>query len=270
MSFWDLFEKRNKKHTAAVFVDFEHWYIALDKNFGIKPDIKEFTDSLAKKYIVSEMTFFGDFSNPSLASEMHKIRGFTNKIVETNNGGGFFKKDFTDFIMLDHIYRSAFIDKDIDTYVIFTGDGHFSSAVLFLKNSCKKNVVVYGVKNAFSGQLKQAASSYEEIPFEQNKYAKQMEMILTNLYALECEHKNSRATFSKTVSVVAQRNEIDEDSVSAALQKLIDDGYITQYETLINKRRIRLIKANFESAARDGLFKPVKKLNAIKKQRNVK
>ena len=114
MSFLSLFKKKNNKR-AAVFIDFEHWYIALDKNFGIKPDIKSFTQALEKDYNIAEMTFFGDFSNPSLNAEMHRIRGFTNKIVETNNGGGYFKKDFTDFIMLDHIYRSACLDKDIDT-----------------------------------------------------------------------------------------------------------------------------------------------------------
>lgn len=72
--------------------------------------------------------------------------------------GGYFKKDFTDFIMLDKIYQTAYSDKDIDTYIIFTGDSHFTSVVLFLKNVCRKKVVVYGVKNAFSGQLMTAAS----------------------------------------------------------------------------------------------------------------
>ena len=73
---------------------------------------------------------------------MHKIRGYTNDIVETKNGGGYFKKDFTDFIMLDRIYQTAYTKKDIDTYIIFTGDGHFSSAVLFLSPPVTPSVLL--------------------------------------------------------------------------------------------------------------------------------
>ena len=254
MSFFSLFKNRNLKKMAAVFIDFEHWYIALDKNFNLKPDIKEFTNELEQQYIVSEMTFFGDFSNPSLNGEMHRIRGFTNKIVETNNGGGYFKKDFTDFIMLDHIYRSACLNKDIDTYVIFTGDGHFSSVVLFLKNSCSKEVVVYGVKNAFSGQLKQAASRYVEIAAPTDQTQKYYSLIFLNLYELEKEHKNPRPTFVKTVSAVAHKNSLPDVEVKAAMEKLIEDGYVTQYETLIGKRKVRLLKAHFAAAQKAGIF----------------
>ncbi len=254
--FTKLFAKKSIKKKAAVFVDFEHWYIALDRNFGLKPDIKQLSDELSEEYEICEFAFFGDFSNPSLANEMHKIRGFTNKIVETNNGGGHYKKDFTDFIMLDHIYRSAFLDKEIDTYVIFTGDGHFSSAVLFLKNSCKKNVVVYGVKNAFSGQLKQAASAFIEVPEKKKLLPVECEYVLKSLYELEKGQKNARPTFLKTVPAVAAKYNVKEEKVKLALEKLIEKGYISQYEVKINKRRVRLLKTDYEKAADDGIFKP--------------
>ena len=91
--------------------------------------------------------FFGDFSkNQSLREEMTKIRGFTNNIIETGNGTNRVTKDFTDFIMLDHIYQAAMSDRDdIDVFVIFTGDGHFTSVASFLKNKCKKEVEIYAV-----------------------------------------------------------------------------------------------------------------------------
>lgn len=254
MAFFSLFKKNKAKKRAAVFIDFEHWYIALDKNFDLKPDIKSFTNELEQHYNVAEMIFFGDFSNPSLNGEMHRIRGFTNKIVETNNGGGYFKKDFTDFIMLDHIYRSACLDKNIDTYVIFTGDGHFSSVVLFLKNSCGKEVVVYGVKNAFSGQLKQAASRYVEVGAVQDKTDIYSSMILSNMYAISQKHKNPRLTFTKTVEAVAQNNSVSETEIKTALEKLLADGYVTQFETLIGKRKVRLLKAHFVAAQKAGIF----------------
>ena len=176
--------------------------------------------------------------------------------METNNGGGYFKKDFTDFIMLDHIYRSACLDKNIDTYVIFTGDGHFSSVALFLKNSCHKEVVLYGVKNAFSGQLKQAASRYVEIPEEEtDPLLPCYEAIFLNLYSLHVEHENSRPTFSKTVSAVAEKSGLGEDNIKVAMEKLLEKGYVTQYETLIGRRKVRLLKAHFSVAQKDGIFK---------------
>lgn len=246
--------KKSKKN-AAVFVDYEHWYISLDKNYHIRPNIKEFTSNLEKEYNVKELVFFGNFSNTSLNSEMHRIRGFTNKIVETDNGSGAVKKDFTDFIMLDHIYQSAYSDKNIDTYVIFTGDGHFSSAVLFLKNVCKKEVVVYGVRNCFSGQLKQAANDWYEVPDEQDELLPYKKAVLSNLYLLESENKKVRVSFNKTVSAVAEKYNADPIMTKKALESLIKDGYIKPYETQIRFRKVRLLKTDFDKAEKDGLFK---------------
>ncbi len=246
----------SKKKKAAVFIDYEHWYIALDKNFHTRPDIVAFTDEIHSQFDVASLSFFGDFSNPSLNSEMHKIRGFTNTIVETNNGGGFYKKDFTDFIMLDHIYRCAYTEKNIDTYIIFTGDSHFSSVVLFLKNTCKKNVIVYGIKGAFSGQLKQTASRFCELPYPVDELAPYKQMVLSSLYALSCEHKNPRASFVKTVSSVSEKYSADEALVKSSLEQLISDGYVIQYEQMLGKNRVRLLRADFHKAKKDGVFKP--------------
>lgn len=239
-----------------MFIDYEHWYISLEKNFRLKPNIKEFTENLNKDYNVTDLVFFGDFSNSSLNNEMHKIRGFTNRIVETNNGGGFYKKDFTDFIMLDHIYQSAYTDKNVDTYVIFTGDGHFSSAVLFLKNVCKKNVVVYGVRNAFSGQLKQAATVWHEIPSEQDELLPYERMILVSLYNLESENKNARPTFIKTVDAASEKYNADKDMMRKAMESLISRGIVSQYEVQIRFKKVRLLKTDYEKAENDGVFKP--------------
>ncbi len=247
---------KRQRHKAAVFIDYEHWYIALDKSFHIRPNIKDFFNRINAEFDISEMTFFGDFSNASLNSEMHKIRAFTNKIVETHNGTGHYKKDFTDFIMLDHIYRTAFTHKDIDTYIIFTGDGHFSSAVLFLKQTCKKNVIVYGVKNAFSGQLKQTANSWHEIPSHEDEILPYKRMVLSSLYELACEHEKPRASFVKTVENVAARFNADGALVKKALEELIEKGYVVQYASKIGNKNVRLLRADFEKAKQDGIYTP--------------
>lgn len=250
------FLKRNKKTeqngNCAVFVDYEHWYIALDKNYHVKPDIGAFTDEIKKDYHISSYTFFGDFSNPSLQNEMHKIRGYTNDIVETKNGGGYFKKDFTDFIMLDRIYQTAYTKNDIDTYIIFTGDGHFSSAVLFLKNVCRKKVCVYGVKNAFSSQLKTAASFAKEV--EPDALQNSCKLLVESIYSLEKENRDARPTFMKTIDAVAAKNDVDKAILRQAMEQLFERKCISQYVKKIGKNEVKLLKVDYKTCEKYGYF----------------
>ncbi len=254
-SIFGFFRKADKKAgklNAAVFIDYEHWYIALDKNYHVKPDIQAFTDNLKKKYHISSYTFFGDFSNPSLQNEMHKIRSYTNDIVETKNGGGYFKKDFTDFIMLDRIYQTAYSNKDVDVYIIFTGDGHFTSAVLFLKNVCRKQVGVYGVKNAFSGQLKTAADWAFEI--EPDELAPLCRLLVESIYALETENKNARPTFMKTIDAVASKTGTEKALLKRAMEQLMDKKCVSQYVKKIGANEVKLLKVDYKLCEKIGYF----------------
>lgn len=255
MTIFSFFKKSKTEHsegTAAVFVDYEHWYIALDKNYHTKPDIRSFTDEIKKRYHIASYTFFGDFSNSSLQNEMHKIRAYTNDIVETKNGGGHFKKDFTDFIMLDKIYQTAYKNKNIDTYIIFTGDSHFTSVVLFLKNVCRKNVVVYGVKNAFSGQLMTAASACREI--EPDELAPVCRNIVENIAALEKENKDAKPTFMKTIDAVAGKFGLEKTQVRRAMDQLFDKGCLTQYVKKVGSNEVKLLRVDYALAERLGYF----------------
>ena len=168
--FFDFLIRKKKpavtkeKPKAVAFVDFEHWYIALDNLYHIRPDIKGWRDELNAKYDLQEIVVFADFSNPSLRAEIAHIREVTNVIIETQNSSPHITKDFTDFIMLDHIYQKTVSRPDIDVYVIFTGDGHFSSAVSFIMNRLNKPVVIYAVRDALSQQLRNTASEVFEVP----------------------------------------------------------------------------------------------------------
>ncbi len=234
-------------------MDYEHWYISLDRNYHTRPDLAAFTDEIKKQYHVVSYTFFGDFSNPSLQNEMHTIRAYTNDIVETKNGGGYFKKDFTDFIMLDKIYQTAYSDKDIDTYIIFTGDSHFTSVVLFLKNVCRKNVVVYGVKNAFSGQLATAASKSRVI--EPDELAGLCRAIIENIYALEQASKDAYPTFMKTIDAVAAKTGTDKTEVKRAMEQLLEKNCISQYVKKFGDKEVRLLKVDYKLCEKLGYFR---------------
>ena len=156
---------RNSKPSAIAFVDYEHWYISMYRMYSRKPDIRQWRSAVSELYDVHDILFFGDFSNPSLRAEISKIREVSSSIIETQNASSYHKKDYTDFIMLDHIYQRAITYGDnTDVFIIFSGDGHFSSAASFLVNRCGKTVDVYGIRDCLSTQLKNTASVTVEWP----------------------------------------------------------------------------------------------------------
>ena len=245
----------SQKPTASVFVDFEHWFISLDKLYHIKPKIKDWRDELAKKYELNDIIFFADFSNPSLRGEIQKIREITNFVVDTSNTGSFFKKDFTDFIMLDHIYQKAITSDTVDTFIIFTGDGHFNSVVQFLVNRCSKEVGIYGIKNAISNKLKASATWFIEVPASNEDIAEYYCPILDNLRRIEkARYKRIRPTFMRTVESVAKSNNVDEDIIKIALLQLIEKNYIHQTKERTGNKTINVLHTDWKSLRRDRVY----------------
>ena len=166
----------------------------------MRPDIKGWYESLAKRVNLTEVVFFADFSHKSLASEIQRIRPFSNKIIDTRNPAGV-QKDFTDFIILDNIYQKAMMSEGIDVFILFSGDGHFSSVVSFLKNICGKEVGVYGINGSFSRQLKETASWSETLPSEEELYG--------NIYVLifdELKNSKTMLTASSLTEAILKKN----------------------------------------------------------------
>lgn len=165
--------KASGKPVAIAFVDYEHWYISMQRMYGEKPDIRTWRAEISKQYNVKDILFFGDFSNQSLRSDIPRIREVSSSIIETQNASSFHKKDYTDFIMLDHIYQRVMTyGEDTDVFIIFSGDGHFSSVASFLVNRCEKTVVVYGVRDCLSNQLANTASIAIEWPEEKTRFSR--------------------------------------------------------------------------------------------------
>lgn len=165
--------KSTGKPAALAFVDYEHWFISMQRMYGERPDIRAWRAEISKDYNVKDILFFGDFSNQSLRSDIPRIREVSSSIIETQNASAFHKKDHTDFIMLDHIYQRVMTyGDDTDVFIIFSGDGHFSSVASFLVNRCEKKVVVYGVRDCLSTQLANTASVAFEWPAEKPRYSR--------------------------------------------------------------------------------------------------
>lgn len=213
--------------SAAVFVDYEHWYISLNNNYGIRPNIKGWFEELQSRVNVKELIFFADFSHKNLADEIGRIRPYTNKIIDTRSPNGT-KKDFTDFIILDNIYQKALLADDIEAFILFSGDGHFSSVTAFLKNIYGKEVGVYAIKGCFSRQLIETSTWTVALPFEADIYGLYFQKIFEYLKNEEDRNSKNLPTFVKVADAVAKDRKLERKKVVAALDKLIADGVITK------------------------------------------
>ena len=253
-----LFKKQNSENKRAViFVDYEHWYISFEKLYHKKPDIKAFRDELSQTYEIVDISFFADFSHPSLRAEISRIREVTGSIIETQNSSSHYKKDFTDFIMLDHIYQEALMRSNIDTFIIFSGDGHFSSVVSFLKTKCRKEVGIYGVKDAVSQALKGAADWTVEVSAEDQSLKQYGGMILKNLKAVQDKHKGknkAHITFWATAEAVSKAYDADKNEIANALRKMLEKGYLVQKYERYGTKRIKVITINWELCKKDEIW----------------
>ena len=240
-----------------AFVDYEHWYISLSKLYKQKPLIKPWFEKLSDEFKLEEVYFFGDFAGTSLKDEVPRIREVTNFIIETGSNSPHRKKDFTDFIMLDRIYQTAMNRDDIEVYIIFSGDGHFSSVAQFLRSKLKKTVGIYGIKDSFSQQLKNTATWTRELPAEDEKLRGYYSAILNNLQHLEEENTKGKKiypTFRATVEAVTRYYKLPYKEVRAALCDMIDKGYIAQKDIVTGGKSLRILDIDWKKAIRDGIW----------------
>lgn len=245
--------KKPKEKRIVAFVDYEHWYISLENLHSQKPDIASWFADMTKRGRVVDALFFADFSKNGLKDEIARIRSFSNKIIETRNPNPRYKKDYTDFIMLDNIYQRALSD-DVDIYVIFSGDGHFSSVASFIKNNLDKEVGIYGVGGAISKLLKDTSDWYVEIPDTKMKQRHISGLILSSIKRAEKNRLNF-TTFNSTVSYVADGHDLEREDVRDVLISLIEKKVISQKEIIVNKSdKLRVLTVNWPKAASLGLI----------------
>ena len=210
---------------------------------------------LAEKFDIKEMLFFADFSNPGMRAEIPRIREVTNLIIETQNTSPRYKKDFTDFIMLDNIYQKAFSSPEVDTFIIFTGDGHFSSVVRFLTQSCRKKVYVYAVKDGLSGMLKSVCTKAYETPTEQDIDVTYYSMIAKKLKEADTTGKRfPDPSFSSVVAAVSDHYGTDRETVKEKANKMAHAGYLTvTANKLSHNKRVSTVSLNEKKLASDGI-----------------
>ena len=249
------FKNKNGLPKAIAFVDYEHWFISMEKIHHAKPNIQAWFNDLKKKCNIVEVIFFGDFSKfREKEIETKRIRTFTNKIIDTYNPDAHHKKDYTDFIILDNIYQKAVTNQDIELFIIFSGDGHFSSAAAFIRNFCNKQVGVYGVKNCISKNLTNSADWTVEIPLVNEENESIYNFIFSSL-KIAMDKGNKQPTFMKTVEHVSGKYFIPIAKVKKCVIELIDQGYLIQSTEKTKQRDIiRVIRPDWKKIRQDGIW----------------
>ena len=253
-----LKSKKGKKPTALLFVDYEHWYISMTKLHKKKPNLMAWRESILERYDIKDLYVFADYSHPNLQVEIPRIREVTNMVIETKNNTSRYEKDYTDFIILDHIYQHAVSDKDVDCFIIFTGDGHFSSVVNFIRQKCGKEVGVFAVRFAASSILKSAASWFVELPEEERKPDPDMpymDLVLAYLKDREKKKEYPAMTLPEICRYVAKYAEVEEDKLKQAANKLITLGYAKRAEKITpDSRLVSIIEPDWDKMKKDDFW----------------
>lgn len=256
-----LFNSRSKgppqnERKAIAFVDYEHWYYGYRNRFHMDPDPIAWRKELDDQYKIEEIMIFGDFSYDGINSGLDKLRAISNTVISTQQPHDRHKKDMTDFIMLDYIYRVSAERQDVGTYILFTGDGHFQSVVKYLTQKLGKKVVVYGVAKSTSTRLKDVATEVHELPVAADVTKDRYRMIVDNL-AYVSTRNNIIPSFRGTVEAVARKNDVPEEEVALALREMLDKGLVVRKDRRVEfNRTVKVITANWEALIAEGLWEP--------------
>lgn len=245
-----LFGKKEKQ-TAIVFVDYEHWYYGYNNIFSMKPNVEEWYRELTEEYNVKELMFFGDFNGSAIENELPRLEKITKSVVHTASTKDGVDKDFTDFIILDSIYREAAKKGSPEVFIIFTGDAHFNLAIKYLRD-IKKKVIVYGVKHSLSNKLKSSANSYVEMPRTKQEQQYYYDAILKSLSILQ--NRRKMATYTKTIENVSSHNGISKERIKSALDDLMNNKYLTIEEKKYHGKKPKVLRVNWRRLKEDGLW----------------
>ena len=245
-------EKVSHKQTAAVFVDYEHWYYGYNNFFKIRPNVSEWYDEIQDQYDVRMLKVFGNFSEKKINNEIQKLEKITDNVIYTASMKDGVDKDFTDFVMLDSIYRAAAMEDSPNVFIIFSGDGHFDIVIKYLKE-LKKRVIVYGVKHSFSARLRSSATAYVEMPRNEQELSIYYDMIFSSLRLLQ--KKGKIPTYKKTVAGVSQYHDIMPERIQSALDYLMKNQYIIEKELKHNGRPSKVLNVKWDKVKEDGIWK---------------
>jgi len=112
---------------------------------------------------------------------------------------------------------------DIQVFILFSGDGHFSSVTSFLKNYFHKEVVIYGIRDSFSKTLQETASRVVILPTEEELNGNYYRLIFDYL------RESHDPTYENAIATVMKKSKgASKQQIKASLNKLIECDYISE------------------------------------------
>ena len=233
-------EGKFPKIRTAVFVDYEAWFYGCKNQYQTEPDVVGWFNHLKDKGQIDDVFFFADFSHDAIKDHIVKLRNISNSIIDCSKGDK--TKEYTDFIMLDHIYQRLFRQSDIKQFVLFTGDSHFQSVVAFLRNFNEKKVGIYALDGSLSPLLAEASDWYVKVVPSNERFEAIKKALLKNLKWIS-EKQGAIPTFTKTVNVVARSyHEYPEADVSNVLSSIIAKGIVKQEDANLPHSGVKVKK----------------------------
>lgn len=246
--------KKKRKKSAIIYIDYEHWYYSYVNFFNLTPNLDNLLKESKKMYTILDVYVFANFFPVKISKELCKLKAIKDiKIIEIPINITHYKKDMTDFVMVDYIYKQIISGAMVDTFIIITGDGHFYPVTNYLVKEQKKEVIVYGVRGSISQLLKNTASSVIELPTEVELRNKYYNMILQNF--IYSTGRDIYSTLLNTEDAVSQNNKVDPIVVRKYIQEMIDTGYLyIKKETILNSRSMPTIHADWPRLVQDGIW----------------
>jgi len=238
--------ERDDVPTVALFIDYEYVvYGALNKGCRV-PTPEQLAALGTRAGRLVDAKAFADFGEEQLAQYGNGL--MTASIEQINcpadrrpDGQA---KSYTDFYMLDHLYRTTHTNPTLDTYVLVTGDGHFRAVAAFIRYRLQRRVIVAGYPDSTNRLLQQTASQVELIelvPFQDLDDAQ-----ITNLIrSIDAAEQADRiVTLTSTAKYFATQA-TGEDAVRAALLRLAEEGVFEfREETAPDHRMVRRMYLN--------------------------
>lgn len=248
----DTIESEAKqKPNAAVFVDYENWFVTMKKQYHFRPNFSGWCALLRKFYIIQEIRVYGDFNRVELAQEQQNIEEAGGLIINTHASG---EKDFSDFILLDDLYQSAINKNSADVYILYSGDGHFHRCVQFLRDSLHKSMGVFYVDHELSRQLRSAASWVRSFPNpnENNTY---YYMVIKNFDFVEHRsNKPLRPTIKTTIWTISKFYNVPKSDIEIVLREMLTKGYLKQKVVCVNGDSVTTLYADWDLLKTDGYW----------------
>lgn len=253
---FDFFKKKSKPtangviQKAIIFIDCDHWFVSLKKQYRVEANIKMLLDSISSKYNAADIFAFGDFT--AVDNKLSELVGITENIYDVR---GDIKND-KDILILDKLYRIGIQYKNTGaTVIIISGNGRLTLAARFLKEECGLKIGVYSIRGCLSGSLKETADWTSELP--NDEFISMLFPLIINNCVHVSKTFNIIPTFKTTVEAVSNYNNVSPVLVEEAVRKMLDLGYLYQKQTVLSSfNTVKTIAANWEQLIRDELYDP--------------